>query len=339
MSFTDIIGNDSAKIRLQAALQHGHLAHALLLAGPEGVGKKRVALELAKRLNCQKPVSAEPCDACSSCRRIPQNLHPDVQVIAPTESVYIRIEQARYLRTEAYFRPLEGRRRVFIIDEADRMNKEAANAILKTLEEPPETTVIILITASPQALLPTIRSRCQLLPFSPLPLASISAWLQAQGKYAKATDAELTARLSLGSIGRALDIDLPAYKELRNEAFLAAENVVILKSFVEINKSALASGKDRKAFEAYLSVLLLLLRDTLVFKHLNTMDLVVNCDMRDALKRLAGKAPFELLSAFIDRLNQVRSALDRNINRQMALEALLLDLCNPFNLSRLKELA
>lgn len=326
MSFKDILGHESVITRLKMALRQDRLPHALLMAGPDGVGKRRVARELAKWLNCAQPIDTEPCDACPACKKIDQDLYLDVQVIAPVDSTYVRIEQVRNLRDDAQFRPLEGRRRVFIIDEADRMNTEAANAALKTLEEPPDTTVLILITAHPQALLPTIRSRCQLLTFAPLPVDRVTAWLKAQNKYPKAADAELAARISQGSLGRALRLDLAAYKEARTAAFLAVENVFVLKSFVEVNKSALYAAKDRTGFEAFLETLLLLLRDTLVFKYLKETDLVVNSDMRDGLKRLAGHSTSDQICRFVERVTELRRGLDRNINRQLAFESMLLDL-------------
>src|SRR5262245_35203292 len=163
MSFAKLIGNERNKAILQRLLLRGRVSATLLFAGPEGVGKRQFALTLAKALNCSRPVidkaqgKYDCCDACPVCHRIDADSYGDVLTIKP-DGQFIKIAQTRQLAEEVYYRPREGQQRFFIIDQADRLREEAANSLLKTLEEPPPTSTIILLTARPDALLQTIRS-------------------------------------------------------------------------------------------------------------------------------------------------------------------------------------
>src|SRR5262245_1009754 len=161
MSFAKLIGNERNKETLRRLLKNGRINSTLIFAGPDGVGKRRFALAFAKAVNCQKAsagaFATDGCEECSACRRIDSGNYGDVTVIGP-DGQFIKIGQTREMAKEVYFRPREGRQRIFIIDEADRLREEAANSVLKTLEEPPPTSTIILLTARPDALLLTVRS-------------------------------------------------------------------------------------------------------------------------------------------------------------------------------------
>ena len=182
--FRELTGNSGVKAALKRMLVNDRLPGALLFTGEEGIGKKRFALEIARALNCRNPKDNEACGVCSSCVRIPKlnypqrddadewlqiiwTDHPDVGLVVAPKRV-LRVEQMRQIEKEANFRPFEGKARVFLIDEADKLNDASANALLKVLEEPPRTSHLILITARPAMLLPTILSRCQVIRFSPL---------------------------------------------------------------------------------------------------------------------------------------------------------------------------
>ncbi|HEX4945284.1 MAG TPA: AAA family ATPase, partial [Blastocatellia bacterium] len=167
MSFSTLIGNDQNKQILQRLLRREGLGMALIFAGPDGVGKRQFALTFAKAANCQhpSPTHDDSCDECPVCTRIQTNSYSDVVTIQP-DGTYIKIAQTRALTDDVQVRPREGKHRFFLIDEADRLREEAANSLLKTLEEPPPTSTIILLTSRPDALLPTIRSRAQRLNFA-----------------------------------------------------------------------------------------------------------------------------------------------------------------------------
>ncbi|HEX8097994.1 MAG TPA: AAA family ATPase, partial [Pyrinomonadaceae bacterium] len=207
--FDRLVGNQRVKETLRRVLKAGRAPGALLFAGEDGVGKKLFALELAKALNCRAPEGFEACDRCSSCARINQSTfpaytseddnkerlvwsnHTDVGVVRPYKKV-IRVAPMRELEREANFRPYEGAARVFVIEDADRLNESSSNALLKTLEEPPRTTHLVLVTSRPDALLRTIRSRCQVVRFAPLSPAEIEGHLL-KDKKVSVQDARLLA--------------------------------------------------------------------------------------------------------------------------------------------------
>lgn len=181
--FDRIPGQDHVKAMLGRALAGGRLAHAYLFHGAPGLGKASMAAALAAAANCTGGAAEAArggCGRCASCRRVAAGAHPDVIWISPA-SASIRIDQVRALIREAHLRPYAGRRRVFILREADRLTEEAANSLLKTLEEPPADALLILITAFPDALLSTIRSRCQQIPFRPVDPDTVSEVLRAEG--------------------------------------------------------------------------------------------------------------------------------------------------------------
>src|SRR5213082_93406 len=216
--FSRLIGNEEVKEALRHLLASGRMPGSLLFTGEAGIGKKLFALELAKALNGRNRAGVEACDECSSCRRIENSIFPpfsevkdnnermicsehgDVAMVRPYKQI-IRVKPMRELEREANFRPFEGAARVFIVEDAEYMNDQAANALLKTLEEPPSTSHLILTTANPTALLATIRSRCQTIRFAPIPAAEVEKFLLEQESL-PAEDARLLARTAQGSIGR-----------------------------------------------------------------------------------------------------------------------------------------
>jgi DNA polymerase III subunit delta' len=216
MSFTEILGHDHVKAVLARLLSRGRLPGALLLTGPAGVGKKKLALEVARTLVCEEP-SSEPssCRRCGACGRSGKGIHPDVFVIEPSTKTAIKIDQVRDSVRDILSRPFEGRARAFIIDDAHLLTEEASNALLKSLEEPPATSHVLLVTAAPQSLLPTIRSRCQTVRVGALPPALVQGYLEEHAGLSP-DDAQLRAALAAGSLGQALAFESDAYRGARD---------------------------------------------------------------------------------------------------------------------------
>lgn len=226
MRFSDIIGHGRILTLLSRAIERGTLPPTLLLAGPSGVGKWRVAEAIAAALNCAAPVrnagSDLPIDACGVCRacdRMARGVHVDVLRLEPDERATIRIDVVRDALDRTAFRPFEGRRRVVLIREADTLQDAAQNALLKSLEEPPPSTMFVLATAVPGALLTTVRSRCMRLAFGRLPAADVARVLVAHHGFDEG-DALAAAALADGSAGQALALGSADLAVLREMALL-----------------------------------------------------------------------------------------------------------------------
>ena len=214
----DFIGNKSVRALLHQSVQRNSLSHAYIFAGPDGVGKKRLALALTKSLLCRnRPEGLNPCGTCSSCRKIDAEEHPDVQVIRPEKKVF-KIDQIRQLIQDICFQPIEGAWRVFILDDADRMNEQASNSLLKTMEEPPSNSLLILVTSNLYILLPTIQSRGQILKFNPIPSKEIEHFLKTRHDFSP-EHALAAARLCQGSVGTALRISMQTFEDMRTMVF------------------------------------------------------------------------------------------------------------------------
>jgi DNA polymerase-3 subunit delta' len=205
MAWNDILGQDLPKRLLQTHLAAEQVFSAYLLAGPEGVGKRRLAIEMAKALNCSDPGS-RPCDVCSTCAQIHRGAHPDVHVVLPGgASDQIKIDEVRHLISRLALRPFSSTVQVAIVDGAERLTEEAANSLLKVLEEPPARTRFLLMTSRPLRCLPTIVSRCQLIRCEPLPVEAVRRiLLDVQG--CEPSVAEAVAQLSRGSASYGIDL-------------------------------------------------------------------------------------------------------------------------------------
>lgn len=324
--------------------------HSLLLAGAEGIGKKRFALEIAKAFVCQNLQNSEACDECAACRRadafnFPKpdarddfekvifSEHSDVGMIVPYKNS-ILINAVRELETEANFRPYEAKARFFIIDDAEKLNSakdNAANALLKTLEEPPATSYIFLISSRPDMLLPTIRSRCQTIRFAPVDEREIKKFLLGVKKHSS-DDAALLAKLSGGSIGRALEIDLNTYREGREtmikvlESLLISEDrSVLLKTAEEVN-----DAKNKDNYNSFLGILETLIHDIWNLSLGANEESIVNADIKTYLKKLAANAESKRLASWLTEIEKMRANFNVNINRKIATDALFLQMAEPF---------
>ncbi|HUQ32587.1 MAG TPA: DNA polymerase III subunit delta' [Pyrinomonadaceae bacterium] len=342
--FDHLLGNQRVKDILRRMLSVGRTPGALLFVGEDGVGKKLFALEIAKALNCRTPVGVEACDQCSSCVRINQSKfpeysddkdnkerlvrsdHPDVLLARPFTRV-LRIGPMREIEQEANYRPFEGRARVFIIEEANRLNESSSNALLKTLEEPPVSSHLILITSRPAQLLPTIRSRCQVVRFAPLAPSEIEAHLL-KGKQVSPVDARLLSRVARGSIGRALSTDLENYRvqreammEVVNALSLTHDRARLLRASEEMN-----DAKHKDQYEPRLDVLATIIHDVWALALGATDEQVINQDLRPQLSKVASslEGSSSRASRWLSRIEQHRRGLDVNINRKIATDALFL---------------
>jgi len=341
--FNQLTGNTRVKEALKRMISADRLPGALLFAGEEGVGKKLFALEVARALNCRSPKDQEACGVCPACVRIgklnyPEREdaeewtqiiwtdHPDVGLVVAPKRV-LRVEQMRQIEKEANFRPFEGKARVFLIDEADKLNDASANALLKVLEEPPRTSHLILITARPAMLLPTILSRCQMIRFAPLTPAEIETHLL-QNKLADAKTASLRARAAGGSIGRALSNDMVTFTSQRkamlgvlNALVVSSDRSQLLRSAEQLNE---AQYKDE--FEERLDVLETLIRDAWMLSLGVEKERLVNEDLAADLEKISERMDAGRAADWILQIEDMREQLIVNINRKVTTDALFLSM-------------
>jgi DNA polymerase-3 subunit delta' len=324
MSSTRILGHRQARAQLRHAAERDTLHHAYLFSGPRGVGKRRVATELAMLVNCEAADPASrPCGECATCKAIHKGVHPDVIVIEPDldkASRTIPIEAIREVIRQAQYHRYGARRRFVIVDPAEAMLEPAQNALLKTLEEPPAGTGFLVITHNARALLPTIRSRCQLLRFGAVPMAEIREWLLDKGL----DEADAVARLAQGCPGRALYLaegGLEARAQLRDQVIDALS--APLAEVYEFAQNLTQGARQDWAGEVDLVFEIIedLLRDATV-RAAGAEVPLLDEQAGDILVRLAVTWPQGLVQA-ARALSEARDDLEVYVTGRTAIEALV----------------
>ncbi|MBX7219714.1 MAG: DNA polymerase III subunit delta' [Blastocatellia bacterium] len=322
MSFSQLVGNPKIKEKLLRSLAEERLPQSLIFAGMEGIGKRQFALAVAQALNCPQQPNVG-CGTCPTCIRIVRGEYPDVQMVTP-DGNFIKIAQVREVLQKLVFEPFEGNCRVVIFDAAERMNANSANALLKMLEEPPAHARLILISSSPQALLETIRSRCQVIRFAPLGIEEIEAYLR-QHYPRPADEIRLLARVAQGSPGRVAGLDLSEFRTARKEVLELIELLGKGSNRVRLLKAAGHFGKqEREAFENRLDVIDSVLRDVLCVVTDAPGEMLTHADVTPKLKEISQFFTPAKLAGLLDSFGAVRRDLMRNVNRTMALEAMFL---------------
>jgi DNA polymerase III subunit delta' len=367
MPFSDFAGNPETIHRLREMLARNRLPHAVILSGAHGSGKYTLALMLARAMNClDRPIARggtegdglpDFCGRCSNCTRIAQSedldarfaeavearenlrdtdkketrlfvqTHPDVLIIPPDPpQMMIKVDQVRHVIETIYYRPAEARERVYIFTASSFM-KEAANSLLKVLEEPPEFATIFLLTENAGELLPTIRSRSMTFHLGALASADIESRLAQRRPDWNPRQRALVARLSEGAVGRALSFDLESYVAARNHA------LVMLKSALggnnssgdhtelfKVTESYRPGAEGREKIDTLLRTLYSLLED-LMFLQSGAAQLVRNTDILGELKKLSESADFAWVQRAAEGLGEVERGLRRNLLRSLSLDA------------------
>jgi DNA polymerase-3 subunit delta' len=318
MPFDTILGQQQAIHQLRTALRSGHLAHAYLFSGIEGIGKCMAAIAFAKALNCQTHAD-DFCDACAACRKIEKRLHPDVFFIEPDKNI-IKIEQVRDIQKKIIFKPLEGRKKVVIIDQAEKLNLHAANCLLKTLEEPPDDTVLILVASTALPLLPTILSRCQSIRFAPLGAEMISFFLKRRGS---TEDEGFISALAQGSIKRALVLIETAFLSQRRELIqlLVAGSAASCEPLFHLAKVATEEPHELPQILEFLQTWY---RDLYMLMSGFPAEKLYNRDMLGEMHEALQSETREQILKRLKKLQWIHAHRIININYTMALESMLL---------------
>src|ERR1051326_2467195 len=345
MPFSEFHGNSEIVHRVREMLSRNRFPHSIILSGPAGSGKYTLTTMIARAMNCSRPLVSNGlpdfCGECSNCGRIAQmedlelrrqeaieareglretekketrlfiQTHPDVLVIPPDPpQMMIKVDQVRRVIDTIYYRPAEARERVFIFTDAAFM-KEAANSLLKVLEEPPEFATLFLLAETAGELLPTIRSRCMVLPLQSLTTADIESYLATHRPEWKAPQRALVARLSEGAVGRARSFDLAAYSAAREHALTILRTALRWGEHSELFKMTetyRAGAEGREKLVLLLRCTYALLED-LLFLNSGSPELVRNADILAELQKLGQNASFEWLVSASDRLAEVERGM------------------------------
>lgn len=357
MSFKEFAGNEEVVRQLRQMLAADRFPHAVIIAGPEGAGKYTLAQMLAKTMNCLSPLGTDGlpdyCGKCANCTRIAGaddlaarfaeaveareelrevdkketriliQSHPEVLAIPPDPpQMLIKIGQVRRVIETIYYKPAEARRRVYIFTDSAFM-KEAANSLLKILEEPPEFATLFLLTTNPGELLPTIRSRSITFTLSALPAAEIERHLAEKCPEWSVRQRQLVARLSGGAIGKAQAFDLPAYTAARADALLLLQSAIGTNDHTPLFRATeayRAGGEGKEKTEALIKALYSLLED-LLFVSENTPELVRNTDILAEIGKLIPQTDFEWISRASQGLGEVEYGMRRNLLRSLSLDS------------------
>ncbi|MGE5191651.1 MAG: DNA polymerase III subunit delta' [Deltaproteobacteria bacterium] len=347
MSWDALLGHAGQIERLRASGAQGRLAHAYAFVGSSGIGKKRFAVELAKCLLCENHTDAEleSCGQCPSCRQIDAGTHPDLLAVGLLEGKrellihqFIGEGETRGKEGLCYdisLKPMSGRRRVAIIDDADCLRVESANALLKTLEEPPPNSVLILIATSADLLLPTIRSRCQILAFQPLSIADVRELLLREGVTADEREAAQAAGLSGGSLDAARQLLDPQLRALREELYnlLAAHPFGSAQTAARMIECLEPAGSEKSSQREYAGWMIrfcveFFRQALLAITRGDTGDAIEIPQVRKFIERLGeqGVDASDRLIALIERCLAAEQHIDSNVAIPLCLEALFDDL-------------
>jgi DNA polymerase-3 subunit delta' len=338
MPFRSLLGHRTTLALLSRATAAGTLPPSLILAGPEGVGKRAAAVALAQAINCATPAAPtdrlplDACGECAICRRISRGLHPDVTVIEPGDTGSIKIDVVREEIRKTTFKPFEARRRVIIFNDAEGLVDDAQNALLKTLEEPPPGSVLVLVTAQPHRLLATVRSRCPIVRFAPLGPAEVAEWLMREQAVPE-PQARAVAAVSRGSLSAARETVQTGVETVRE----AAERVLAIvadardpRARLEATADIVGKGKgsgasERESLSTHLHALASLLRD-LGALGTGSADSMVNVDLAPSLTRLLPSFGAERTLRAFAAVDRGLDALDRNASPKIVADWVVLNL-------------
>ena len=322
----NLIGHAWAVRLLQAHIRHNNVRHAYLFTGPAGVGRRTLALRFAQALTCPAPLAPGiPCGECRTCRRITAMQHPDLYIVqSERPGSTLKVEQIRELQRGLSLSPYEARYKIALLLRFEEAHPGAANALLKTLEEPPPNVIVLMTAGDAESLLPTIASRCEVLRLRPLPVDTVARGIAAL-RSIPAKDARLAAHLGEGRPGLALRLlDDPALMDARRQA---VETLLSLLPAPRVERFAAAENlvKDRPALEAALQTWLSLWRDVFLLSSGANVPLT-NLDYAEAIRAIAGQMTFETAGACVRAVRRALERLQKHGNPRLTVETLLLDI-------------
>ncbi|MCR5507091.1 MAG: DNA polymerase III subunit delta [Lachnospiraceae bacterium] len=323
--FSDIIGQEHIKEHLKSAILNDKVSHAYIINGEKDSGKEFIANTFAMALLCEnRAEDAEPCMECHACKQAITNNQPDIIKVIHEKPGSIGVEDVRdQIVSDVYVRPYAGGKKIYIINEADKMTVQAQNALLKTLEEPPQYVVLLLLTSNISALLPTIISRSVVLNLRPVEDKAVRRFLM-ERMHIPDYQADICVAFARGNIGKAKHLATSEdFEEIKTEA------VRVLKYAEEMDINEFVSAINRisaykMSIDDYMDILLIWYRDVLMLKATKDVDSLVFRDEIRAIKDRAGKSSYEGIEKIIEAIDKTKARLKANVNFELAMELLLL---------------
>lgn len=322
-SFANVIGQKLIKEHLKKSIETGKISHAYIFHGEKGSGKKTLAELFARALQCEAAVAGEPCNQCRSCKQALHHNQPDILYVQHEKPAAISVEEIRrQVNGDIAIKPYSSERKIYIVDEAEKMNIQAQNALLKTLEEPPAYAVILLLTSNLEALLPTIRSRCVTLTMKSVSDIEIQRYLM-QKQHIPDYKAGVCAAFARGNVGRAEQLAVSSDFEALKE-----ETVQLLKGISDRPVNDLAAFAKVKAdknsdTEGFLELLQMWYRDVLLYKAAKDSHGLIFKEELQYIKKISAESTYEGINRICHAIEEAKSRLKSNVNAELTLEWLL----------------
>lgn len=321
-SFDEIYGNDSIKEHLMSGIESGRVSHAYIFNGPAGSGKRMMAEVFAKTLQCEKG-GVKPCNGCKSCIQSESGNQPDIIWVEAAKTTSIGVAEIREkLISDLSIRPYSSRYKIYIVDGAEKLTEEAQNALLKSIEEPPEYGIIILLTENADIFLRTVQSRCVRIDFRPLADDLVKEYVNKNFAGITSADERFVTAFARGSIGRAKDL-------LSNDDFSNIKSQVIKlvrgiedMSYVDLYTSVKELTSDKERVNDVLDMMSLLFRDILVFKSTNDFNLVILKDELSMIKDLSTRCSYEGIEDVLNSIDKVKVRMKANVSMDIIIELL-----------------
>lgn len=321
--FTDIVGQEQLKEHLQNAIAMNKVSHAYIINGERNAGKEFIAKVFAMTLQCEKG-ETEPCGECHSCKQAQGNNQPDIIYISHEKPNTIGVEDIRsQINNDIVIKPYSSPRKIYIINEGEKMTPQAQNALLKTLEEPPEYAVILILTTNVEALLPTVLSRCVVLNMKPVPDALVKKYLMEQLAIPD-YKANICVAFARGNIGKAkLLASSEEFEKVKEEAISLVKNINDMEIH-EIVKAIKKISEYKFDVNDYLDILMAWYRDVLFFKATKDVNSLVFKEEIQQIMRVSDRSTYEGIETIVNALQSAKKRLEANVNFDLTMELLLL---------------
>ena len=327
--FTQILGHDRIIKHLQVAISAEKVSHAYIFHGEEGMGKKTLALAFAKTLQCMER-KYYPCNACKSCKQSDSSNHPDILWITH-EKASIGVDDIRtQVNADIQVKPYQGPYKIYIIDDADKMTENAQNALLKTIEEPPEYAIIILLACSIQSLLPTILSRCVVLDFKPIDKQLVKEYLMGKLQIPDYV-AEIAADFSGGNVGKAIKYASSDDFESKKEDIFHILRYIDEMELHEIISGIKTITENKSSINDYIDLMMLWFRDVLMLKATNDPNLLLFKDEFQVIKKQTKIRSYDQIENIIKSMEEAKAKLKANVNLDITIELMLLSIKENYN--------